>query len=382
MAGIYFHIPFCKQACHYCDFHFSTSLKYKNEIVDGLLNELSLRSNYLNGQPIQSIYFGGGTPSILSPDELNRLLDRTAALYSLSADTEITLEANPDDITSDATRDWKALGINRLSIGIQSFHDEDLRYMNRSHDAVQAADCVKIAKDMGFEHLSIDLIFGYPLLTDLKWQQNIDEALALHPTHLSCYAMTVETNTALWSFIQKKNALPMDGEQSARQFEYLMERMHHAGYEHYEISNYALPGHRAIHNSNYWKRVPYLGIGPSAHSFDGLSRQWNVSNNAHYIKALQAGDLPFEKEVLSEWQQLNETIMTSLRTSEGLNFNEVLSRLNPTQTIDFMEQVIHYEELQMLNRESNVLVLSTKGKLYADAIASDLFINASSNDVR
>ncbi len=374
MAGIYIHIPFCKKACHYCDFHFSTSLTYKNELIQQLLMEIELRKEYLKGDVVDTIYFGGGTPSLLSKGELIAILDKIHNTFRVHDTIECTLEANPDDLSSDALIALNDAGINRLSIGIQSFFDEDLQYMNRSHDAAQAARCIDAARDAGIENVSIDLIFGYPLLSDDKWKQNIDTALTYEVPHLSCYAMTVEPKTALASFIKSKKTLPINHEQSASQFEYLMKALQAKGYEHYEISNYALSGKRAVHNSNYWKGIPYLGIGPSAHSFDGVSRQWNVANNMTYIKSLGEGIVPFEQEVLTETQQLNERIMTSLRTMEGFDMAYHKNKCSMEDAFAFDKTVQHFIQEGLLVAENDVIKLTQQGKLFADYVAGELFV--------
>lgn len=374
MAGIYIHIPFCKKACHYCDFHFSTSLTYKNELIQQLLMEIELRKEYLKGDVVDTIYFGGGTPSLLSKGELIAILDKIHKTFRVHDTIECTLEANPDDLSNDTLIALKDAGINRLSIGIQSFFDEDLQYMNRSHDAAQAARCIDAARDAGIENVSIDLIFGYPLLSDDKWKQNIDTALTYEVPHLSCYAMTVEPKTALASFIKSKKTLPINHEQSASQFEYLMKALQTKGYEHYEISNYALSGKRAVHNSNYWKGIPYLGIGPSAHSFDGVSRQWNVANNMTYIKSLGEGIVPFEVEVLTETQQLNERIMTSLRTMEGFDMGYLKNKCSMEDAFAVDKTVQHFTQEGLLVVENDVIKLTQQGKLFADYVAGELFV--------
>jgi oxygen-independent coproporphyrinogen-3 oxidase len=374
MAGIYIHIPFCKKACHYCDFHFSTSLTYKNELIQQLLMEIELRKEYLKGDVVDTIYFGGGTPSLLSKGELIAILDKIHKTFRVHDTIECTLEANPDDLSNDTLIALKDAGINRLSIGIQSFFDEDLQYMNRSHDAAQAARCIDAARDAGIENVSIDLIFGYPLLSDDKWKQNIDTALTYEVPHLSCYAMTVEPKTALASFIKSKKTLPINHEQSASQFEYLMKALQTKGYEHYEISNYALSGKRAVHNSNYWKGIPYLGIGPSAHSFDGVSRQWNMANNMTYIKSLGEGIVPFEVEVLTETQQLNERIMTSLRTMEGFDMGYHKNKCSMEDAFAVDKTVQHFTQEGLLVVENDVIKLTQQGKLFADYVAGELFV--------
>ena len=323
MAGIYIHIPFCKQACHYCDFHFSTSMRYKNEVVQQLLNEIRLRQSYLQNEIIETIYFGGGTPSLLNEDELKNILLTIRQYFTVSKKAEITLEANPDDLSKEKIKAFTNTSINRLSIGIQSFFDEDLVTMNRSHDATQATQCIDFIRDGGITNFSIDLIFGYPQLSDTKWKSNVEKAMQYAVPHLSCYAMTVEPKTVLAKYIKQKKSPPIDNEQSAKQFEYLMQTAKSNNYNHYEISNYALEGYEAKHNGNYWKSKSYLGIGPSAHSFNGASRQWNISNNALYIQSLQDDKVPFEIETLTDTQRLNEYIMTSLRTIEGMDLNFV-----------------------------------------------------------
>jgi oxygen-independent coproporphyrinogen-3 oxidase len=377
MAGIYLHIPFCRQACHYCNFHFSTSLQGMNDFVPALLKEMERRSDYLGGAAVETVYFGGGTPSLLDPAELHGVLDRLKRSFVLEPDSEITLEANPDDMTErQKLKAWRSAGINRLSIGIQSFHDADLRWMNRAHDAAQAAESIRLAKDEGFDNISIDLIYGGPTLPDDHWKHNVAEAIRLRVPHLSCYALTVEPRTALEKLIRGHRKADVSPEDQARQLLLLMDWMDRAGYEHYEISNFALPGHRSRHNSAYWKGTPYLGLGPSAHSFDGYSREWNISNNARYIAALAGGALPVaEKEVLTPVQQLNEYIMISLRTMEGIDLPTVSRRFGPGAA-DALERraARHIQSGLMIRTEK--LVLTKEGKLLADGIAADLFAEA------
>jgi len=374
MAGIYIHIPFCRKACHYCDFHFSTSLTYKNELILNLLKEIDLRSDYLAGESVDTIYIGGGTPSLLSETELSSLLERIHQRFTVHPLAECTLEANPDDLDKKKISEIKRSGVNRLSIGIQSFFDEDLLYMNRSHNGQEAANCIANIQEGGIDNFSIDLIFGYPLLTNEKWEQNIQKALSFNVPHLSCYAMTVEPKTALASFIANQKALPMNQEQSAFQFEYLMKILEGNGYEHYEISNYAKPGKRAIHNSNYWKGVSYLGLGPSAHSFNGESRQWNVANNAQYIKALSENRIPFEQEILTTNQKLNERILTTLRTSEGLSYTYVVNQLLKDELEEWTRHISNFEHEGMIVKLDDQIILTKKGKLFADHIAGELFV--------
>ena len=375
MAGLYVHIPFCKKACHYCNFYFSVSLKNKNDLIAALLKEIQLQKNYLPGQPVDTIYLGGGTPSILDETELRRVFQQLQGEFSISADAEITLEANPDDITPGQLLSWKQLGINRLSIGVQSFADEDLQWMNRAHNASQAKDCILLAQQAGFSNLSIDLIYGTPGLSDEQWHKNVATAIELNISHLSCYALTVEDGTALHQMIQQRKKQPVNTESQARHFVMLMNWLQQAGYEHYEISNFALPGSKSRHNSSYWQGLPYLGLGPSAHSFNGNSRQWNVSNNSLYITAVNQGRVPFEVELLTPVQRLNEFIMTSLRTSEGLDLETISRRFGAgvRQKIERgSEKYIQHSNVEVIG---NSLLLTRNGKLFADGIAADLFFN-------
>ncbi|HXD78970.1 MAG TPA: radical SAM family heme chaperone HemW [Puia sp.] len=376
MAGIYLHIPFCRQACHYCNFHFSTSLRHRNDFVPALLKEMESRADYLANAPVDTVYFGGGTPSLLDPDDLAGIVDRIGRLFALSADAEVTLEANPDDMTARGrVRDWRSAGINRLSIGVQSFFEEDLRWMNRAHNAAQAEDAIRLAGEEGIDDLSIDLIYGGPTLPDRHWEANVTRAIAWRIPHISCYALTVEPRTALDSLIRAHRVRDVDTGDQARQFLLLMEWMEKAGYEQYEISNFARPGRRSRHNSSYWRGVPYLGLGPSAHSFDGKSRQWNVANNAAYLEAMEAGRPAVEeREWLTPVQQLNEYIMTSLRTLEGLDLGSVDRRFGRSAAAGLLERAGRYIAGGKMVKTAN-LVLTTEGKLLADGIAADLFFS-------
>ncbi|MDP4254912.1 MAG: radical SAM family heme chaperone HemW [Bacteroidota bacterium] len=342
MAGIYLHIPFCRQACHYCNFHFSTTLKRKNDFTDALLKEIALRAAYIDGEEVGTVYFGGGTPSLLEPEALARILDAIRKQFSLSPAAEITLEANPDDVGASALRSWRNLGITRLSLGVQSFYDADLRWMNRAHSAAQSLDAIRSAQDEGFGELSVDLIYGGPTLTDDRWRRNIEQALGLGVPHLSCYALTVEPRTALDHLIRQKKAQPVDPECQARQFLLLMDIMDGAGFEQYEISNFSLPGRRSRHNSSYWKGFPYLGLGPSAHSFNGTSRQWNIADNTKYIGSMESGLPIYEKEDLTIVQRLNEYIMISLRTVEGCDLGWVAGQFGESAAEALAEKAGRY----------------------------------------
>lgn len=373
MAGIYIHIPFCKQACHYCDFHFSTSFKHKKEVLQALHQEIKLQKNYLQGEVVETIYFGGGTPSVLEASEINALLEEIFANFPVKAGAEITLEANPDDLNLQKILDLKQTPINRFSIGVQSFFDEDLVWMNRAHRSNDAFYAIKEAQDAGFHNITIDLIYGYPLLTNEKWQYNLQQFFDLQIPHLSAYSMTVEPKTALASFIGKKTQPEMNDEQSAAQFEFLMAQAEKHGFEQYEISNFSLPGWHSRHNSNYWKGVKYLGIGPSAHSFNGETRQWNVANNQQYLAAIHQNNTSFTIENLSAQDRVNEYIMTSLRTSKGLNLN-LAEALKPGVSTKILAAAKQFQHKAWLNNTGQVLTLTQAGKLYADHISATLFL--------
>lgn len=372
MAGIYIHIPFCKQACYYCDFHFSTSLKNKDELLKALIAEIRLQKNYLDGESIETIYFGGGTPSLLSSDEINLVLGAITDLHSVASGAEITLEANPDDLGEAKLKSLAQTAVNRLSIGIQSFFDDDLLWMNRAHRGNEAETSVKRAQDKGFENITVDLIYGYPLLNDQKWNYNLNKVFELDIPHISTYSMTVEPRTALASFIKNKKQAAMDEQQSAAQFVLLMDAMQLRGFEHYEISNFCKPGHYSRHNANYWKGVKYLGIGPSAHSFNGEARQWNVANNAKYLNALQEGKISAETELLTEANRLNEYIMTSLRTIWGLDLAK-LNTIAKGSADELQKPTQRFFENGWITQKDEIITLTQAGKLYADHIASELF---------
>lgn len=368
MAGIYIHIPFCKQACHYCNFHFSTSLRQKNELVVALLKEIELRLNELENEKIETIYFGGGTPSLLQIEDLQLQIEKIFSLFLVSKDAEVTLETNPDDITEKNLEGWKEIGITRLSIGIQSFFEEDLQWMNRAHTSEQAIDNLQLAKQY-FDNITIDLIYGTPLLTNEKWKQNVDTAISYKIPHLSCYALTVEPKTPLQKMISLHKTDDVNPDKQSEQFLLLMQWLEETGYEHYEISNFAKPGFRSRHNSSYWQGKNYLGIGPSAHSLNGSSRQWNISNNNQYIESIRNGIIPFEKEVLTPTQQLNEYIMTSLRTIEGLD----LDKVGEVAGSKLKTAGKRYIESGLMKVEDQFLQLTKEGKLLADGIAAALF---------
>ena len=375
MAGLYIHIPFCKQACHYCDFHFSTNLQLMELMMDSILLELQLRKAYLKGEAVDTIYFGGGTPSLVPAEYLEKILDQISALFPGSKQ-EVTLEANPDDLNPQALAAWKSLGIDRLSLGIQSFQDQILKAYNRAHNSKEATQAIQLARAAGFEKFSIDLIYGYPHSDHRLWELDLEEALRLDPGHLSAYSLTIEPKTTFGNWTKKGKFSPAEDEFVAQQFEYLQEQCDKAGYLQYEISNFSRPNQAAVHNSNYWKRSPYLGIGPSAHSFDGNSRGFNPSSNTSYTKALAAGSVPFVLEELTLVECINEEILTGLRTSWGLDTGSLAERYH----LDILEikkgSITKLTELGMIHTVAKTLTLTRKGQLLADSIASDIFIDS------
>lgn len=374
MAGIYIHIPFCKQACHYCDFHFSTSIQYKGDLLSALVKEIKLQKDYLSNENIETIYFGGGTPSLLSGDEVSVLIEEIQKNFKVIINPEITLEANPDDLNLKKLKEFRNTEINRFSIGVQSFFDEDLKWMNRAHQALEAEVAIKRAQDFGFENLSIDLIYGFSLLTEEKWRANIQNAVEFQIPHISSYNLIIEQKTALYKFVKSGKEKNVDDLQSATQFEILMETLEHNGFEHYEISSFAKPKQYAKHNTNYWKGISYLGIGPSAHSFNGESRQWNVANNAKYLAELNLSKIPFEKELLSKNDKFNEYLMTGLRTMWGLDLDKITKDFGAdykSYLVKNAEEFLEKEQLLILDEK---IKLTKKGKFFADSIAAELFI--------
>jgi oxygen-independent coproporphyrinogen-3 oxidase len=373
MPGLYIHIPFCKQACHYCDFHFSTTLKNRDELLMALRVELALRRTYLESKTLDTIYLGGGTPSLLEGIELRELLSELRDNYEVARSAEITLEANPDDLDPEKLQVLKDVGINRLSIGVQSFSEADLKFMNRAHNVGQAIQCIQDAQKIGINNISIDLIYGMQTLSDEQWNKNLDIAFSAGVQHLSCYSLTVEPRTALAKMIKAKKVPDIDDDKSVRQFEILMDRAADAGFEHYEISNFAKPGHYSKHNTSYWQGEPYLGIGPSAHSYDRESRQWNISNNHEYIRKLMVGTIPAEREVLSPENLYNEYILTKLRTKWGVDSEKIKSDFGSEQSMTFLAIADFQIQDGLMEKQGNIFRLTRKGKFYADRIAADFF---------
>jgi len=371
MAGIYIHIPFCKQACHYCDFHFSTSMKKKDEMIAALIQEIHLRKNEIN-EPVETIYFGGGTPSVLSNDEIDQILAPVFTLFDVVEHPEITLEANPDDLSVERIQQLAASKINRLSIGVQSFYDEDLQLMNRAHNATEAWDSLVEATKY-FDNISIDLIYGIPNLSMDKWKANVQKALDLGINHISSYALTVEPKTALATLVKNgKIPTPDDGE-AHEHFLVLVEMLENAGFVHYELSNFGKPEYFSKNNSAYWLGKKYLGIGPSAHSFDGTHRSWNIANNSIYINKIQENILPREVEELSIHDRYNEYVMTGLRTIWGVSIERIETEFGANFKNYLLKEAQYYINKEQLQIENNILKTTIKGKYFCDGIASELF---------
>lgn len=372
---IYLHIPFCKQKCSYCNFHFSTSFSLKDEMLSAIKKEIQLRHNELENKTLKSLYFGGGTPSVLSVDEIKSLIDEIQKYFSFDENIEITLESNPDDLNKNFLEELSQTEINRLSIGTQSFYDEDLKLMNRAHNASEAESSIKRAQDFGLENISIDLIYGSPTSNFEIWKDNLSKTIELQVPHVSSYALTVEPKTALEKWIENgKIRSPEETEQN-QEFYYMKDFLKDNGFDHYEISNFGKPGFHSKHNSAYWKSEPYLGIGPSAHSYNGhLERSWNIANNPIYIKNLNQNILPIEKEILTEKDRFNEMIMIGLRTIWGVDLNKFNQNFS-SEVIDYLNQEIKSKiESGILEIENNYLKIPEKHWFLADGIASDLFI--------
>jgi oxygen-independent coproporphyrinogen-3 oxidase len=376
MAGIYIHIPFCKQACHYCDFHFSTNLDLQQRLVTALITEIKMQQRYLAGETIETIYFGGGTPSLLTETQIKNLLELIHDVFIVSSDVEITLEANPDDLSLsiDKLLSFKNSGINRLSIGVQSFDNDVLKYFNRAHTADNIFTSVQYARSAGFENISIDLIYGIPGRSIFDWQKDVTEALGIHPEHISAYCLTIEPKTVFGKWASINKLTPADEPTTIAQFELLLSELKNAGYEQYEVSNFCMPGYRSKHNTSYWLRKNYLGIGPSAHSYNGTSRQFNISNNNIYCRSIEQGTIPFEVEYLSRADQVNELLMTGLRTSRGLDLKILREEFNYNLLFEQKVKIDFLLEKKLAFAEDGFLKLSPSGLLLADKISSDLFI--------
>jgi oxygen-independent coproporphyrinogen III oxidase len=373
MAGIYIHIPFCRSKCHYCNFYSVASSKQMKIFIPALLKEIELQKNYLEGEKISTIYFGGGTPSLLDYDMLSKIMDSLQQNFEISSDAEITIEANPNDLDQKKLNEFKQANINRISIGIQSFFEEDLKYLNRTHSSPQAEAAVKRSQDAGFENISLDLIYGIPTLPDDHWKKNLEHIFSFSVPHLSAYSLTVEPNTILERFISKGKQKPVNEEQGAHQFSMLMQIMEQAGFLHYEVSNFCKEGFISKHNSNYWKGQKYLGLGPSAHSYNQRERQWNCSNIEKYLEEISGKKIPFEKEILSETDKFNEYIMTSLRTMWGCDLNYIEKNFGIDRKNFIEEKSLIFLRSGKMKNENNILLLTDDGFLFADGIAAEMF---------
>ena len=374
MAGVYIHIPFCRQACTYCNFHFSVSMKNKGAMIEAISKEISGSGDFITDKNIETVYIGGGTPSLLTSAELAAIFNTLSRRFIIAGDAEITLEANPDDITPENLNDWLQLGINRLSVGLQSFNEAELRWMNRAHTAAQSVQCLNHIKAAGFTNFSVDLIYGSPLQTNEDLERNFEIVALKGVPHISCYALTVESGTALYRSIEKKQSLSVDPDKQSEQFYILLDLMQAAGYEQYEISNFARPGYRSRHNSSYWQGKPYHGFGPAAHSFDGKTkRRWNVSNNTLFIQSTEQNIIAYEEEILTDIQRLNEYVMTSLRTAEGLKLDIVKNNFGEENAGRIINGAQKYLQGDKMIQTGSGLILTKEGKFFADGIAADLF---------
>ncbi len=374
MSGIYFHIPFCKKACHYCNFHFSTTTKLKDEVIKSLSKELKKRKNEYNSE-ISSIYFGGGTPSILSSEEINTLIKQCKEHYSVSREVEITLEANPEDLTSNKLDELLVAEINRLSIGVQSFQNAALKWMNRSHDSHRATKCIQDAQNKGFNNISLDLIYGLPEHLKRDWKADIKKAIALKVSHISAYNLTVEHKTALAKWVKEKRCKMPSQESCKQDYDLLLKLLKEANYEQYEISNFSIKGFRSRHNSSYWKTSPYLGIGPSAHSYDGKRiRKWNISNNSLYVKRIRENKIAYKEEYLSDVDIANEEIILGTRSMFGVSINKVISCLSIEQQNVFHKQLKKLIEFKQVQIKEDRIYVNSESKFLTDYIARELFI--------
>lgn len=371
---LYLHFPFCRRACSYCDFHFSVNHRQMDEVIDAMIREMEIRKEELPDKVLHSVYFGGGTPSLMNEDQLHRIFRTIQDLFQIDSDAEITLEANPDDLTPDQLKMLRSSPVNRLSIGVQSFSDQHLQLMNRAHTTAMAVQSIHDAAAVGFDNLTIDLIYGVPGMTIEEWRSNLETAFSLPVNHLSCYHLTIEKKTLLNKMVAVGKITPVEEEESLQQFELLMNLAEAHDFDHYEISNFALKGYYSRHNRAYWNGTPYLGIGPSAHSYTGNERRWNVSSNAAYAASLKRGELPSKGEVLTTQNHYNEYIMTGLRTSAGVDAEVILARFGELVLKDFLVQAGRWMEGGELLREGSRYCLSRCGKLLADRIAAGFFL--------
>ena len=374
MAGIYIHIPYCRKLCSYCDFYHVMSTGDSGECLEAMAIEMDLRKDYLHGENISTIYIGGGTPSLLTVRETGELLNSIMRLFHVESDCEITVEMNPDDIEAQYLSEIRQLGINRLSIGIQSWRDADLKLLNRRHDSAKASRALKDAISAGFENVTIDLIYGIPGMTRKEWAENLDYSFSFDIKHLSAYHLTFEKGTMLWKMREKQAINEIDEDESAALFNILIEKAENAGFIHYEISNFGKPGYFSRHNSNYWKQVNYLGIGPSAHSFNGYSRQWNVSSVKEYIKSVNSDRTFYEREELDTRSRFNEYIMTSLRTMWGIDL-EYVEKAFDKESYDYLVNLSgKFKNYGLMKSEGHFLILTNQGKMISDNIISEFMM--------
>ena len=372
MSGIYIHIPFCKKVCFYCDFHFTVSLKHKDRLINAILKEVDLRKDYLTKNDIETIYFGGGTPSILNINDIAKILSQIYKYFSIAPQAEITLEANPDDLNKSYLQELKNIGINRLSIGVQSFFDEELKWMNRRHNAQEAEHSIKLSQDCGFPNLNVDLIYGIPGLTDKRWKQNLDLFLRMDVPHLSAYHLTIEPKTVFGYYKRKGRLTEISENESISHYEMLINTMKLHKYQHYEISNFSLNGFMSKHNTNYWNSGKYLGIGPSAHSFNGTSRQWNSSVNTKYMNGLEKNESFFEIETLSETDRFNDYLLTGLRTAKGVNKEEILKIFGNKYLEHFERELKKFNAFGYVLEENSQIRLTEIAMFVSDKIISEL----------
>ena len=376
MAGIYIHIPYCKQACHYCDFHFSTNFRNVDDLIRHMLKEVELQIDYLQGEEVKTIYFGGGTPSAIDPKYIDQLIGKVKSHHKVSNDAEISLESNPDDLTEDKIIAWQKSGINRLSVGVQSFFDEHLTMMNRAHNQKQAVVGLKLAQKLGINNITMDLIYGIPGMTLEKWQRNLDLFFSLNLPHLSAYGLTIEPQTHLGHLVAKHKVKVENDDMYNEQFRLLIAEAERNGFVHYEISNFSKPNYYSRHNTAYWFGEKYVGIGPSSHSFDGTNRQWNTSSNLKYINLISKGKVPFEIESLSKEDQYNEYILTRLRTKWGLDENQIKTQFGADFQNNLKALIAPYLASNHVEKIENCYILTRQGKFLADKISSDLFVVA------
>lgn len=372
MAGIYIHIPFCKTRCIYCDFYSTTRNELKRKYINALCRELKARKEYLRGEPVHTIYFGGGTPSQLEEADFRQVFETIGQTYGLESAQEITLEANPDDLTEAYVTMLRTLPFNRISMGIQTFDDPTLRLLNRRHDAAQAIEAVGRCRQAGFRNISIDLIYGLPDETEQRWQHDLQQAVSLDVEHISAYHLTYEEGTRIHELLQSRRIREVDEESSVRFFTTLMDTLATAGYEHYEISNFCKPGLHSRHNTSYWQGIPYLGCGPSAHSYNGEEREWNVASLEDYIRSVEAGERQHETELLSPTTRYNEYVMTRLRTRQGISLSEIEQAFGTKQGDYCTQAATPYLESGSLKLEDGRLRLTRQGIFVSDGIISDL----------